>query len=536
MAFEKLPKPAEYPRILRSYLFDLIRIDASDPARRRVFARQVEAATASMRWLVTPGVVIVSILAGIFRDIVYWPVMAPGVALVVVSSLSSLFIIPDDVPHDAPREIATRHAVLATLVGLGWALVCGAIDQKGAQNIGMLVTAVQISLVCVGVILYTNLPVAFFAFSGTIAAAFMMQFSASGNDGTWIAIPLVFALFVILAKAMIDQSRMFVAAVLTSEALVEMQKVRRESELAAEAERKRLADREAELSAMAAEARHAEMVALANQFEASVVGVVETVSKAVADLSNSSEMLDAMTQNAAGAASDVATQAASSSEAVTTLASAANQLALSIAQIADQIADHAVSSDRALTLATNSENAVNDMSREAARVNDIVAMIDDLTKQTNLLALNATIEAARAGEAGRGFAVVAGEVKSLASRAGSATQDVGVQIARITGGIGSTVASIQSVANEIDAVARIATSIAASISQQRTATDEIGREAEIVARNAEDMRDRMTRLASGAGNAGALTRGLTETAQSLAVEANALKTATGEFLAFLRAA
>ena len=489
-----------------------------------------------MRWLVPPGVIIVSILAGLFRDIVYWPMMAPGMALVIVSSLGSLFVIPDDVPTDSPRGIATRHAALATLIGLGWSLVTAAVDQRGAPNMGMLIVSIQISLVCVGVILYTNLPVAFFAFSGTIALAFMMQFSVSGTDGTWIAIPLVFTLFVVLAKAMIDQSRMFVAAVLTSEALVEMQKVRRESELTAEAERKRLADREAELSALASEARHAEMVALADQFEASVVGVVDTVSKAVDDLSNSSEMLDAMTQNAAGTASEVASQAASSSEAVTTLASAANQLALSIAQIADQISDHAKSSDRALTMATISENAVQDMSREAGRVNDIVAMIDDLTKQTNLLALNATIEAARAGEAGRGFAVVAGEVKSLASRAGSATQDVGVQIGRITGGIGSTVASIQSVANEIDAVARIATSIAAAIGQQRIATDEIGREAEIVARNAEDMRDQMTRLASGAGNAGSLTRGLSETAQSLAVEANALKTATSDFLKFLRAA
>lgn len=525
----------------RCYARDLVRIDERDSAvRRRVLADQVNAATESLRALVPAAGLVVPVVVWALYDSARHLMLVAGAATVLLTGVASLKALPRKANPFHPRPAAQAHVGIATLLGCGWSLIVSSFDGAAGGMVMQISIAMQVALLAIGLVLYLNLPAAFLAFSGTVALNFMIHLGGTVDDGTWIAIPLVFTFFGILAKATIDQSRRFVDAMMTSMRLVEAEQAQREAERIADqnrvAEAKALQAQEAEQAERAARLRRDEMVALAAQFEASVVTVVGNVTRAVDELSSASELLDAMVQDAASAATGVAAQASQSSHAVSTLAGAATQLATSIAQIADQIGEHAESSDRALVLATSSETAVHAMSQEAARVTDIVTMIDDLTKQTNLLALNATIEAARAGDAGRGFAVVASEVKSLAVRAGAATQDVGMQIGRITSGIDGTVRDIQSVANEIDAVARIATGIASAIGQQRAATDEIGREAGIVARHAEDMRDRMTQLASGAGNAGSLTRGVAGTAQALAVDVSALKAATSEFLRYLRAA
>jgi methyl-accepting chemotaxis protein len=84
-----------------------------------------------------------------------------------------------------------------------------------------------------------------------------------------------------------------------------------------------------------------------------------------------------------------------------------------------------------VTSSKNLGSSINELSKRAEEIGDIINVITSIAGQTNMLALNAAIEAARAGEVGKGFAVVADEVRNLAegsTKAAHQISDIVVQI------------------------------------------------------------------------------------------------------------
>ena len=282
--------------------------------------------------------------------------------------------------------------------------------------------------------------------------------------------------------------------------------------------------------------RRAAMVKLADDFEASVMGVVESVTSASSEVQNSSRGMTETAKGAGSKADAAGTAAESAASNVQTVASASEELSASIQEIGRQVNQSSTIAASAVEKGQKANEQVEGLSEAAQKIGDVVALITDIAEQTNLLALNATIEAARAGEAGKGFAVVASEVKGLATQTAKATEDIAEQIRGIQGATRDAVTAIKEISGTISEIDSIGTAIAAAVEQQSSATQEISRNVQEAAVGAQQAGTNITGVHEAIDETSTSAERMLEASTTLAEQADDLQTQVTQFLNQVRSA
>ena len=282
--------------------------------------------------------------------------------------------------------------------------------------------------------------------------------------------------------------------------------------------------------------RRLEMVRLADQFEGAVSEIVETVSSASTELEASASTLTATAERSQELTTMVVAASEEAATNVQSVASSTEEMASSITEISRQVQESARMAGEAVEQARTTNSRVGELSKAAARIGDVVELINTIAGQTNLLALNATIEAARAGEAGRGFAVVASEVKALAEQTAKATGEIGQQITGIQAATQESVNAIKEISGTIEKLSEISSTIAAAVEEQGAATQEISRNVQQAAHGTQQVSANITDVQRGASETGSASSQVLSAAQSLSGDSKRLKLEVGKFLNSVRAA
>ena len=297
-----------------------------------------------------------------------------------------------------------------------------------------------------------------------------------------------------------------------------------------------LEQQESDVKARAGVERQAMMESLADDFERSVDGIVQSVTASAAGMQETAASMTASASDASARAATVGSASRTASNNVSTVAAAAEELSISVSEISRQVLQSSAIASKALADAERTNATVHRLSQGAEKIGEVVQLIHNIASQTNLLALNATIEAARAGDSGRGFAVVASEVKALASQTAKATEEISAQVAAMQASTAEAVSSIGAITGTISQMSEITTTISAAVEEQGAATQEIARNIQSVAAGSSEVSSHIGGVSAAAEATGQAATQVLSDARDLDGQSGMLRIAVDEFLTKVRAA
>lgn len=155
------------------------------------------------------------------------------------------------------------------------------------------------------------------------------------------------------------------------------------------------------------------------------------------------------------------TQLHASANAMTQIAEELSDTITLITQKADTSAHAAQQTEKEVLQAAA---IVEQLMFSARQIDDITALIADISRRTDLLAINASIEAGKAGNAGNGFSVVALEIRSLSQQVGDFAHDIENKIENMRNAIHASGLAITDIRRSVEKMSQMSMDIARSIS------------------------------------------------------------------------